>query len=175
MAVIQKVPYNVIIWLMDFESLLCGSFLSAKDREEIRSKFDITPFFLKMNYCLPHSLFHRFQLRYYLSLQSISVYLSAMFRCIFLPLSSFRNNIPKKDIYFLTERDWERNPTAKTASCRDGMCTGAAKWTGTKTKDKLGMSSSIRRLTHSAKMVTFLFSFYRTILSQLQTLHPVEW
>jgi len=24
-------------------------------------------------------------------------------------------------------------------------------------------------------MVTFLFSVYRTILPQLQTLHPVEW
>jgi len=72
---------------MDLESLLCGSFLIAKDRAEIRSKFDITRFVLKMNHCLPHSLFPRFQLRYYLSLQSISVYLSAMFSCIFVPLS----------------------------------------------------------------------------------------
>lgn len=89
MAVIQKVPYNVIIWLMDLESLQCGSFLSAKDGEEIKSKFDIASFVLKMKYCLSLSLFPRFQLRYYLSLQPISVYLSVMFSAsMFLCLPS---------------------------------------------------------------------------------------
>lgn len=44
-----------------------------------------------------------------------------------------------------------------------------------KTKGMLGMSSFTGQLTHSAKMVTFLLSVYRTILSQLQNSHPIEW